>query len=348
METIDAPTNAERKAEARFDGDPLLEITDLEVTVESKGEARGQTIVTGVSFSVWPGEVVAVVGESGSGKSTVCHAVVGLLAQNLSVSQGTVTFKGRNLIGLSDRQLRAVRGRQIGMVFQDPLAALNGVRKIGRQLIESRIIHGIDKRSAARRWAEQTVEQLGFKDPKATLDAYPGTLSGGMRQRICVGIAFSAEPEMVIADEPTTALDVSLQGRLLRVLLQYAQTLNSSVLLVSHDIGVVRAVSNRIVVMYGGRVLETGPTDEVMADPRSPYTKALLEALPTLDPARRGHDLATIQGETAPSELNGCPFASRCARALPQCSDTFPTVAGDGVHDTWCWNPVPEKESAHV
>ncbi len=340
--------DTDREQEAGSEGEPILVIDDLDVVASVGREGHAVPLVRGVSFSVRPGEVVAVVGESGSGKSTVCHAVVGLLATNLSVRNGSIRFRGRELVGLSDRELREVRGRQIGMVFQDPLASLNGVRKIGAQLIEARIIHGIEKRSAARRWAKRTVEQLGFKDPDATLSAYPHTLSGGMRQRICVGIAFAAEPQMVIADEPTTALDVSLQGRLLRVLLQYADSFRSSVVLVSHDIGVVRAVANRIVVMYGGRVLEVGPTDAVMAQPRSPYTKALLQALPTLDPESRGHDLPTIPGETAGAAQIGCPFAARCPRALPECSTVFPQASGDGTHDVWCWNPVPVEEHQHA
>jgi oligopeptide/dipeptide ABC transporter ATP-binding protein len=314
---------------------PLLAIRDLEVGTTS----GGRPIVTGVSFDVRAAEVVAVVGESGSGKSTVCHAVVGLLAGNLAVRGGSIVFEGDELVGLPPRRQRALRGRRIGMVFQDPLASLNPVRKIGFQLAEARVIHGVERWRAARAWAAKTVEELGFKEVEPTLDAYPHTLSGGMRQRICVGIAFSAEPGLVIADEPTTALDVSLQGRLLRLLLRYAKRFQSAILLVSHDIGVVRAVADRVVVMYGGRVLESGPADQVLNRPRSPYTRALLSSLPNLRPESRGRELVTIEGELSQGALDGCPFAPRCPNALPTCGQTFPAATTVEDHSTWCWNP---------
>jgi oligopeptide/dipeptide ABC transporter ATP-binding protein len=319
-------------------GDDLLRVEGL--TVSTTGHDARQ-LVTDLSFNVAPGEVVALVGESGSGKSTACLAVPRLLAHNLAIAEGRVLFKGRDLAHASEREMRTVRGAEIGIVFQDPLSALDPVRNIGSQLAEARVLHGVESRQQAKAWAADTLGSLGFRNRNDALRSYPSFLSGGMRQRVCVGIAFSGEPSLVIADEPTTSLDVSLQGRLLRLLLSYRDRYRTAIILVSHDVGVVRAVADRVVVMYGGRAVETGPTKAVLSDPVSPYTRALLRAVPALDPAMRGRPLPTIdEGRDRPVSPSGCPFAPRCPNALPKCTDEFPPGSprpeGGSV---WCWNP---------
>jgi oligopeptide/dipeptide ABC transporter ATP-binding protein len=319
----------------------LLEVRDLTVSAEVRDGRR--TLVSGLSFDVRPGEVVALVGESGSGKSTVCLAITRLLGSGVAVERGSIRFDGAQLLELSERDMRRFRGAEIGMVFQDPLASLNPVRKIGFQLGEPKRIHRMGAAKAVRRWVIDTLGDLGFPEPRAAADAYPPTFSGGMRQRTCVGVAFAAEPRLVIADEPTTSLDVSLQGRLLRLLLGYRERHGTSMILVSHDVDVVKAVADRVVVLYGGRALEAGPVREVVSRPKSPYTLSLLRAIPQMDPGARGRPLPTIEGTAeGAADSAGCPFAPRCARALDVCSSRFPDGAAVGAdHHVWCWNPPP-------
>jgi oligopeptide/dipeptide ABC transporter ATP-binding protein len=314
----------------------LLQVEHLTV-----GERRGhgRDIVTDVSFTLDAGRVTALVGESGSGKSTACAAVVGLLADNLEVTAGVIRFDGDDVTHLDERGLHELRGAEIGVILQDSLASLNPVRSVGFQLGETRRIHGMEHRDKTRGWVGRALSQLGFTDPRRAARSFPVELSGGMRQRVCIGIGFSAEPRLVIADEPTTALDTSLQGRILRLLLQFRDELDTGVLLVSHDVGVVRAVADDVVVLYGGRALETGPAARVMTNPASPYTAGLLMSVPTLDPETRDAPLSTIAPGPIP-DGDGCPFAPRCARALSKCTESFPEVAEAGPgHSVWCWNP---------
>lgn len=321
----------------------LLTIRDLWIRAHGDRTAGDKWLVRGLSLSVRRGEVVAIVGESGSGKSTACLAIPRLLASNLRIERGSIEFDGVDLSGFNERQMRKIRGDRIGMIFQDPLAVLNPVRKVGKQLVEARRLHGHGDRRSAREWAVETLRSLGFGRPEHALQSYPHAFSGGMRQRLCVGIAFSAEPDLVIADEPTTSLDISLQGRLLRILLEKAAEHDTATLLVSHDVSVVKAVADRMVVMYGGRALEAGPTATVLSRPTSPYTTALMRSIPTMEPSTRGHRLPTIAGDSfvVGSEA-GCPFAARCDRALEQCTEEFPEVTkvDDSDHYVWCWNPV--------
>ena len=243
-------------------------------------------------------------------------------------------------MSLTARDWQGVRGAELGIIFQDSLAALDPVRSIGFQMAEARRMHGGADRRTARAWAEQRLEALGFSDPPAIMRAFPHQLSGGMRQRVCAAIAFAGGPRVVLADEPTTALDVSLQGRMLRLLLDETRNAGSGLVLVSHDVSVVRAVADTVIVMYGGRVLESGPVDAVLSRPRVPYTAALLESTPTLDPERRGLPLATIPGDFTP-HAEGCPFRDRCAHATPSCTDAFPEGKSDEDERTyWCWNPM--------
>ena len=321
-----------------------LEIDDLWVTVTTQ-DGMQRHLVMGATLAVEPGEIVAVVGESGSGKSTLCRAVVRLLDPGVSVTRGSVRVQGRDLVKLGERELREIRGRVVGMVAQDPIASLNPVRSIGMQLGEGRRRHGIARGDELKTWALSTLRDLGFDDPEHAMKSYPSAFSGGMLQRIAVGMAFSADPVLVMADEPTTALDVSLQGRLLRLLLRYSTEHKTSVMIVSHDIGVVRAVSQHVLVMYGGRILEAGPTASVLGDPQSPYTRALMDSVPEMRPEHRGEPLPTIpqaMDQQVPDPAM-CPFVSRCPRAIEKCHAEFPVgevVEGEPGHMVWCFNPV--------
>lgn len=313
----------------------VLTVNDLVVTATS----TGRRIVDGLSFDVEPGTIVAIVGESGSGKSTVCLAVIGLLSEGLEIEQGSITLADTDVAHARESTWRSLRGDAIGMIFQDSLAALNPVRTIGFQLREARLLHHGRDRAAARQWSVERLASLGFTDPETILASYPHELSGGMRQRVCAAIAFAGAPDVVLADEPTTALDVSLQGRMLKLLIDETRATGSGLVLVSHDMAVVEAVADHIVVMYGGRALERGPASTVLASPASPYTRALLESVPSLDPATRGRDLPTIPGEFVP-HARGCPFRDRCKNAIDACGEAFPEPTHDESGRTfWCWNP---------
>ncbi len=318
----------------------LLDIRGLRV--EARTRAGRTALVDRFDFSMRRGEVRAIVGESGSGKSTVCLAVLGLLASNASISAGEIHFDGRRIDDATPDRWRSIRGRHIGVVFQDPLSSLDPVRRVGVQLSEARRIHGLSSRRDAKRWAREMLAQLGFSHPMHTARAFPGELSGGMRQRVCVGIAFSADPQLVIADEPTTALDVSLQGRLLRLLLDQRAQRDTSVLLVSHDVAVVRSVADRVTVMFGGQTLEEGDTADVFGRPASPYTRALLDSVPTLRPSGERQPLRTIPIASQRPTPGGCPFAGRCSREIPVCRTAPPPrVERSARHHAWCFNPEP-------
>ena len=313
----------------------VLSVKNLVVTASSSR----RRIVDDLSFEVEPGEILAIVGESGSGKSTACLAIIGLLGEGLEIEAGVIDLAGTDVAGFDERAWRSQRGNTVGMIFQDSLAALNPVRTIGFQLREAWQKHNSGGRETAKGWARERLSSLGFTDPDAILRAYPHELSGGMRQRVCAAIAYTGEPDVVLADEPTTALDVSLQGRMLRLLIDETRATGNALVLVSHDMAVVEAVADHIVVMYGGRALERGPANVVLTEPASPYTRALMNSIPTLDPDSRGHDLPTIAGEYVPVS-SGCPFRERCHRASDICSQEFPPAQTDDHGRTfWCWNP---------
>lgn len=313
----------------------VLGVKDLVVRIRG----TNRRIVDTLSLTVDPGSITAIVGESGSGKSTVCLAIMGLLDEGLEVESGEILVGDTGVTDLDESVWRQLRGNRIGMIFQDSLAALNPVRTIGFQLCEARMLHRKVKRKEARQWAAARLSSLGFDDPEGTLKSYPHQLSGGMRQRVCAAIAFAGEPSVVLADEPTTALDVSLQGRMLRLLMDETRAADNGLVLVSHDMAVVSAVADNIVVMYGGRALERGPADVVLRSPRSPYTRALLASVPTLEPESRDGDLPTIPGEFT-HHYEGCPFRDRCSNAIEVCSERFPDPETDSEDRTvWCWNP---------
>lgn len=319
----------------------------LEVRGLSVRDNHGKYVVQDASVTLEQGKVMGVIGESGSGKSTLCKAITDLLAPGLTATHGTVTYEGESI---AINKVAKLRGRHIGMVFQDPLSSLNPLRKIGWQLGETREIHKIGPQNKVGSWVHATLRSLGFKESEAIADAYPHQLSGGMRQRICVGIAFSGEPKVVLADEPTTALDVSLQGKVLRLLLDDCRESGASLVLISHDVRVIRDTADDVTVMYGGRILEQGSVTQVLQSPRSPYTTALLDSVPELTSALTDSPMKFIPlaDRTVPPSL-GCPFAGRCEHEVDVCRVKFPQVStSSDSHSVWCHNPVPELEEVGV
>ncbi|MEK2492323.1 ABC transporter ATP-binding protein [Kitasatospora purpeofusca] len=314
-------------------GTPLLSVRDLRVDFTGPRGADPVPAVRGVDLTLHRGETLGIVGESGSGKSVTALAVLGLLPGTARV-RGSVRLDDRELIGLPGRELAAVRGRRIAMVFQDPLSAFTPVYRIGDQLVEALRIHrsGLD-RAAARKRAAELLDLVGIPAPDRALDSFPHEFSGGMRQRAMIAMAVANDPDVLLADEPTTALDVTIQAQVLDVLRTARRETGAALVLVSHDLGVIAGMADRVAVMYAGRVVETAGVDELFAAPRHPYTLGLVGAVPRLD-GNRG-PLVPIPGTPAPmAELPpGCPFAARCPLVEDRCRTAEPPLTGDGAAD---------------
>ncbi|KJY34349.1 ABC transporter ATP-binding protein, partial [Streptomyces sp. NRRL S-495] len=312
-------------------GTPLLRVRDLRVDFTGPRGSAPVPAVRGVDLTLHRGETLGIVGESGSGKSVTALAVLGLLPGTARV-RGSVRLDDRELIGLPGRELAAVRGRRIAMVFQDPLSAFTPVYRIGDQLVEALRIHrpGLD-RAAARKRAAELLDLVGIPAPDRALDSFPHEFSGGMRQRAMIAMAVANDPDVLLADEPTTALDVTIQAQVLDVLRTARRETGAALVLVSHDLGVIAGMADRVAVMYAGRVVETAGVDELFAAPRHPYTLGLVGAVPRLD-GRRG-PLVPIPGTPAPmAELPpGCPFAARCPLVEDRCRTAEPPLTGDGT-----------------
>lgn len=302
--------------------------------------------VRDVSFSVEQGETLGVVGESGSGKTVTVMAVMRLLDPKAARLEGRVVFEGRDLLTLSEKQMRSVRGAQIGIVFQDPMTSLNPVLSVERQLTESLQIHENLTRRQAKQRAIEALDMVGIAEPASRVLDYPHQFSGGMRQRVLIAMAIACRPKLLIADEATTALDVTIQAQIVELIGQLRSDLGMAVVMISHDLGVVAGSCDRAQVMYGGRVVESGTVDEIFDDPRHPYTAGLLESIPRLDrPA--GTPLKPIPGQPPDlrSQLNGCAFAERCRHALSRCTTETPTLERvSDSHSKACWlrTNVPE------
>ena len=304
--------------------EPLLEITDLHVefdTADGPVEA-----VAGVGFSVGPEETVAVVGESGSGKSVTALAVLRLL-EGGRISAGSIRFDGREMADLDRSAMRRVRGNEIAMIFQDPMTSLDPLYSIGHQIVEALRLHRRTSKRAARERAVELLEQVGMPDPRRRLDSYPHQLSGGQRQRVMIAIALACSPRLLIADEPTTALDVTIEAQILELLGELQRQYRSAMLLVTHDMGVVAETADRVVVFYAGQVVEQGPTAEVLQNPRHPYTAALLAAVPTPE-SDKSLPLAAVPGSVPGlREMpSGCRFHPRCASAWSDCARDEPEL----------------------
>ncbi len=300
---------------------PLLDIEGLRVDFGSKDSPMAA--VKNANLQVGAGEIVGIVGESGSGKSLTCRAVMRLIASPGRVTHGSVRFDGRDVLGMRPAELREYRARDVGMIFQDPFSSLNPLLRVGRQLEETlRVNRGLG-RKAARAEAVALLDSVGIPDPERRSRAHPHELSGGMRQRVMIALATSSQPRLLIADEPTTALDVTTQRQILELLARLREEQGTSIVLVSHDFGVIAQLCDRVVVMYGGHVVERGPIEEMYAAPQHPYTKALLESVPSLVPAQPGERRRAIAGQPPElsEEIPGCVFAPRCGYAEVRCTE---------------------------
>ncbi|MCM3806689.1 ABC transporter ATP-binding protein [Streptomyces malaysiensis] len=313
---------------------PLLSVRDLCVTYRT--DAGPVVALDRLSFDLRAGETLSIVGESGSGKSAASLAVMGLLPRN-AVAAGSVRFRGQELLGLSDREMRTVRGRRIAMVFQDALAALNPMMTVGAQLAEAVSVHDPDiSRAALRDRAVELLDVVGIPDPRTRAGQYPHELSGGMRQRVMIATGIANEPDVLIADEPTTALDVTVQAQVLDVLGRVQDRTKSAILLITHDLGVVAGLADRVLVLYCGRKMEEAPVEPLFYRSAHPYTRGLLAALPRIDRGTRR--LAQIAGQPpSPTERPpGCPFQNRCPHAEDRCAESpLPVTVGEG-HTAVC------------
>ena len=323
---------------------PLLAVEDLRVHFWTGGGTVHA--VNGISFEIGPGETLGIVGESGCGKSVTALALLGLLPRAGRVRSGAARFDGRDLLRLSQRALRRVRGRQIAMIFQDPMTSLNPVLTIGRQLREPLETHfGMGRKVATARAAE-LLDRVGIPSPDARISDYPHQFSGGMRQRAMIAMALACRPKLMIADEPTTALDVTIQAQILALLRELVAEERTALILITHDLGVVAGMCERVNVMYAGMFMETGSADQLFASPRHPYTLGLLQSVPRLDAARRAQ-LQPIEG--APRDMlqppSACPFQPRCRYEVEQSRlEVPPLVEIEPGHKVACFNPVPAEE----
>ncbi|MEW5812075.1 MAG: ABC transporter ATP-binding protein [Actinomycetota bacterium] len=321
----------------------LLSVEDLRVSFAT--EDGVVQAVDGVSFSLAPGEILAIVGESGSGKSVTAQTLTGLTRSANSRITGSVTYRGRELVGLDDNGLRDIRGEEIAMVFQDPMSSLNPVYRVGDQIVEMIRAHRDVPKAEATRRAAELLAAVGIPNPEGRLRSYPHEFSGGMRQRVMIAMALALEPAVLIADEPTTALDVTVQAQILRLIAQLNAERGLAVVLITHDLGVVAEVADRVAVMYAGQIVEDGSLDDIFYAPQHPYTWGLLGSLARLD-RPRSERLAQIPGQP-PSLLDppaGCRFAPRCAFEFDQCAqppDLAPTESGS--HLDRCWLDLEEK-----
>ena len=316
----------------------LLDVRNLRTTFfTSAGRVRA---VDGVSWDVQEGETVALVGESGCGKSVSALSIMRLVEEPAGrIEGGEVLFKGRNLLSLSEEQMRSVRGREIAMIFQEPMTSLNPVLTIGRQLTEGLEIHLKMSESDARARAIELLAMVGIPDPGRRLTQYPHHFSGGMRQRMMIAMALACNPSLILADEPTTALDVTIQAQILELMRDLARRLGVAMLIITHNLGVVARYADRVNVMYAGRIIERASAAELYATPRHPYTLGLLRSVPRLDEPRRAR-LAPIEGQ--PPDVTrlppGCSFAPRCSFRVARCTQEVPPLETvEGAHRSACW-----------
>jgi len=303
----------------------LLEVRDLKT--QFRGESGVVRAVDGVSFDLDAGKTLGLVGESGSGKSVTSLSILRLLGDAGRNAGGSIRFDGRELLSLSEEEMRKIRGDRIAMIFQDPMTSLNPYLRIGTQLGEVLQLHRGATRAEARAKSIEALERVGIPDPAARVDAWPHQLSGGMRQRVMIAMALLCRPAVLIADEPTTALDVTIQAQILELIADLQRTTGTAVLLITHDLGVVAGVADSVAVMYAGKIVESAPTAELFAKPSHPYTQGLLGSIPRIDAPRAEH-LQAIRG--LPPDLSavppGCPFHPRCEKAVEACTVEYPAV----------------------
>ena len=298
-----------------------------------------------VSIHLNDGEVLGIVGESGSGKSVTAYSLMGLTAYPGKLVGGTIDFNGHRINDRSEKEFRKIRGNEVSIIFQDPMTSLNPVYTIGNQIMEVILLHTDKNKEQARARAKELLELVGINEPEKRLKQYPHELSGGMRQRVMIAIALACEPKLLIADEPTTALDVTIQAQILELMMELKEKLGMAIIMITHDLGVVASMCDRIAVMYAGRIVEYGTTDDIFYNPKHEYTKGLLKSIPRLD-AKEHERLVPIEG-TPIDLLNppaGCPFAPRCSNCMKIClREMAPVTTFDDVHYTQCWMNQKEQ-----
>ncbi|MBD5477058.1 MAG: ABC transporter ATP-binding protein [Lachnospiraceae bacterium] len=313
----------------------LLEVEDL--TTVFRGDYGRNISVDHISFHVDQGEVVCIVGESGCGKSVTSLSIMGLLRRGGAVTDGSVLFDGKNLLTMTEKELDQIRGNELTMIFQDPLTSLNPVFTVGSQITESIRTHMQLSKEEAKMRAEELLMQVGMPDAAKTMKKYPHTLSGGMRQRVMIAMALSCNPRLLIADEPTTALDVTIQAQIMKLLKELQQEREMAMILITHDIGLVANTADRVLVMYAGQIIEEAPVEEIFANPKHPYTQALLQTVPTIrDDADR--KLQAIPGIVPESydDITGCRFADRCPYRREECSKSQEAYSFGEGHTARC------------
>jgi oligopeptide transport system ATP-binding protein len=325
----------------------LLSVNDLKVSFYTHaGEVKA---VNGVSFNLDQGEVIGIVGESGSGKSVTSYSIIRLIDSPGKIIGGSISFNDQNLLELNEKEMQNIRGNEISMIFQDPMTSLNPVFKIGYQLMESIIKHQSFSRSDAKKRAIEMLRLVGIPSPEKRMDQYPHEFSGGMRQRAMIAMALSCNPKLLIADEPTTALDVTIQAQILELMKELKEKINMSIILITHDLGIISDICDRVIIMYAGKVVEEAPIDDIFYRSKHPYTWGLLRSIPKIN-ADDKERLVPIEGH--PVDLlnlpKGCPFAPRCEHCMKIClSENPPFAKISDNHKSACWllfkNKLEEK-----
>ncbi|MCY6960365.1 MULTISPECIES: ABC transporter ATP-binding protein [Clostridium] len=332
--------------------DKLLEVKDLKVSFHTyAGEVQS---VRGVSFDLEKGETLAIVGESGCGKSVTSKSLMRLIPTPPGeIKEGSkILFDGKDILAMSDKELRSVRGGEISMIFQDPMTSLNPTMKIGKQIAESLIIHRGMKKEDALKEAVEMLRLVGIPNPDQRVNQYPHEFSGGMRQRAMIAIALACDPKVLIADEPTTALDVTIQAQIMELMNDLQKKLGTAIILITHDLGVVASIAHKIQVMYAGQIIERATTDELFDNPKHPYTWALLQSVPRLE-TKNKDTLYSLRG-TPPDLIKppvGCPFASRCEYCMKICKEQMPEATKlTDTHEVSCWlqHPMAPKVETPV
>mgnify|MGYP002438691653 CR=1 FL=1 len=322
-----------------------LKVEHLSVSFfTDEGEVQA---VRDVSFSLNAGEVLAVVGESGCGKSVLCKSIMKLLPENAKIKNGKILVNGEEIAGYGERRMRELRGKLFSMVFQNPMTSLNPTMRVGKQIMENLMGHKNMTKQEAAKEAVEMLRMVGIPEPEKRVRQYPHEFSGGMRQRVMIAIAFACDPKILICDEPTTALDVTIQGQILDIIKNLQKKNQTSVIMITHDLGVVANIAQKIAVMYSGIIVESGTCEDIFYRPRHPYTWALIRSVPRLD-LKNKQELATIPG-TPPDLLNppvGCPFCTRCSYCMPICKEEMPEATEfGGEHKAACWlhHPMAPK-----
>ena len=319
----------------------LLEVNGLTTAFSAD---YGETVsVDHISFHVDEGETVCIVGESGCGKSVTSLSIMGLLGKGGAVKDGSVLFDGKNLLEMTEKELDGLRGNRLSMIFQDPLTSLNPVFTVGNQIVESIRTHMDLSKEEANERAIEILAKVGMPDPKGTMKKYPHTLSGGMRQRVMIAMALCCEPALLIADEPTTALDVTIQAQIMSLLKKLREEIGMSMILITHDIGLVARMADRVIVMYAGQLIEEAPVKELFAEPRHPYTRALLATVPSIYD-KKDRVLESIPGIVPENydSITGCRFADRCPYRRPECDAPQQDQCINAHHKVRCWRAVEQ------